>query len=238
MRLDARSFSFPSGHTLHAVGFAIAEAHLAAVFNRPGHEIIDHRTYFIASDGDMMEGVSHETASLAGHLGLGREHVAPDTRERSFQFAAGRDVGAARPAERRRQQRVQQAHPTPAEAGLLDDAADALQADEGESLAIDGTDGETFRFRPLIVGAGVEAVVLVVVRIELVWIERGWVTVDGVRITELGTRIQPGQRIEVASSARHTQQQQVTILLHKPIGIVSGQIIWSEPNRIRLPTGS
>lgn len=56
-----------------------------------------------------------------------------------------------------------------------------------------------------------------------VWIERGWVTVDGVRITELGTRIQPGQRIEVASSARHTQQQQVTILLHKPIGIVSGQ---------------
>ena len=56
----------------NAVGFAIAEAHLAAVFNRPGHEIIDHRTYFIASDGDMMEGVSHEAASLAGHLKLGK----------------------------------------------------------------------------------------------------------------------------------------------------------------------
>jgi 23S rRNA pseudouridine2604 synthase len=55
------------------------------------------------------------------------------------------------------------------------------------------------------------------------WIERGWVTVDGVRVDELGTRIQPGQRIEVDSSARRAQQQQVTILLHKPIGIVSGQ---------------
>jgi 23S rRNA pseudouridine2604 synthase len=56
-----------------------------------------------------------------------------------------------------------------------------------------------------------------------VWIERGWVTVDGRRITELGTRIQPGQRIEVDSCARRAQEQQVTILLHKPIGIVAGQ---------------
>jgi transketolase len=47
---------------------ALARAHLAAHFNRPGHEILDHRVYFLASDGDLMEGVSHEAASLAGHL--------------------------------------------------------------------------------------------------------------------------------------------------------------------------
>src|SRR5688572_17414212 len=56
----------------NAVGMAIAEAQLAALFNRPGHDIVDHRTYFIASDGDLMEGVSHEAASLAGHLKLGK----------------------------------------------------------------------------------------------------------------------------------------------------------------------
>jgi transketolase len=54
----------------NAVGMALAEAHLAATFNRPGHEIIDHRTYALASDGDIMEGVQSEAASLAGHLGL------------------------------------------------------------------------------------------------------------------------------------------------------------------------
>jgi len=56
----------------NAVGMAIAEAHLAAIFNRPGHEIVNHHTYVIASDGDMMEGVSHEACSLAGHLALGK----------------------------------------------------------------------------------------------------------------------------------------------------------------------
>ena len=56
----------------NGVGMAIAEAHLAARFNRPGHEIVNHRTYAIASDGDLMEGISHEAASLAGHLGLGK----------------------------------------------------------------------------------------------------------------------------------------------------------------------
>lgn len=57
---------------MNAVGMAIAEAHLAAVFNREGHAIINHRTYVICSDGDLMEGASHEAAALAGHLGLGK----------------------------------------------------------------------------------------------------------------------------------------------------------------------
>jgi transketolase len=57
---------------MNAVGMAIAEAHLAAVFNRPGHDIVDHYTYAICSDGDLMEGASHEAASVAGHLKLGK----------------------------------------------------------------------------------------------------------------------------------------------------------------------
>jgi transketolase len=56
----------------NAVGMAIAERWLAARFNRPGFEIINHCTYVIASDGDLMEGISHESCSLAGHLGLGK----------------------------------------------------------------------------------------------------------------------------------------------------------------------
>ena len=55
-----------------SVGFAIAEKFLGATFNKPGHEIIDHFTYGICSDGDLMEGVSNEAASLAGHLELGK----------------------------------------------------------------------------------------------------------------------------------------------------------------------
>ena len=51
---------------------AIAEAWLAARYNRPGHRIVDHYTYCICSDGDLMEGVSQEAASLAGHLRLGK----------------------------------------------------------------------------------------------------------------------------------------------------------------------
>jgi transketolase len=54
------------------VGMAIAERHLAAKYNRTGHEIVDHFTYGIVSDGDLMEGISHEAASLAGHLQLGK----------------------------------------------------------------------------------------------------------------------------------------------------------------------
>jgi transketolase len=55
-----------------AVGLALAEEMLAARFNRPGHDLIDHRTFTIASDGDIQEGVASEACSLAGHLGLGK----------------------------------------------------------------------------------------------------------------------------------------------------------------------
>ncbi|MFA6220751.1 MAG: transketolase [Desulfomonilaceae bacterium] len=56
----------------NAVGMAVAEASLAARFNKPGREIVNHFTYTLASDGDLMEGVSNEAASLAGHLRLGK----------------------------------------------------------------------------------------------------------------------------------------------------------------------
>src|SRR4029079_5902657 len=56
----------------NAVGMAIGEAQLAARYNRDGHAVVDHRTWVIASDGDLMEGVASEAASLAGHLKLGK----------------------------------------------------------------------------------------------------------------------------------------------------------------------
>jgi transketolase len=86
----------------NGVGMAIAETHLAAEFNRPGHSIVDHYTYAIVTDGDLMEGVASEAASLAGHLRLGKliylyddNHVSIDgstdlafTEDRIARFAA------------------------------------------------------------------------------------------------------------------------------------------------------
>lgn len=62
-----------------AVGMAMAEAHLAAKYNRPGYPVMDHYTYSIVGDGDLMEGISHEAASLAGHLKLGKLIVLYDS---------------------------------------------------------------------------------------------------------------------------------------------------------------
>jgi transketolase len=58
--------------TANAVGMAIAERMLASYFNRPEHEIVNHRTFALVSDGDLMEGISSEASSLAGHLKLGK----------------------------------------------------------------------------------------------------------------------------------------------------------------------
>jgi transketolase len=65
----------------NAVGMALAERWLAARFNQPNFNMVDHYTYVIASDGDLMEGVSHEVCSLAGHLGLGKLIVLYDDNE-------------------------------------------------------------------------------------------------------------------------------------------------------------
>ncbi|HEV3319918.1 MAG TPA: transketolase [Solirubrobacteraceae bacterium] len=62
----------------NAVGMAIAERFLAERFNRPGSEVVDHHTYAICSDGDLMEGISQEAASIAGHFGLGKLIVCYD----------------------------------------------------------------------------------------------------------------------------------------------------------------
>src|SRR5580765_2399844 len=82
----------------NAVGMAIAERYLAKYFNRPGHPIIDHHTYALVSDGDVMEGVACEAASLAGHLGLGKltylydaNHV---TLDGPLSLVMSEDVGA------------------------------------------------------------------------------------------------------------------------------------------------
>jgi transketolase len=74
----------------NGVGMAIAEAWLAARFNRPGHNIIDHYTYAICGDGDLMEGVTQEAASLAGHLRLGKLIYLYD--QNHISLAGGTDI--------------------------------------------------------------------------------------------------------------------------------------------------
>jgi transketolase len=81
----------PLGQGLgNVVGMAIAEAQLAARYNRPGHVLIDHHTWAIVSDGDLMEGVAAEAASLAGHLKLGKLTCLYD--DNHVTLAAGTDI--------------------------------------------------------------------------------------------------------------------------------------------------
>ena len=82
----------------HAVGMAMAERYLADRFNRPGHAIVDHQTWVVASDGDLMEGLASEAASLAGHLRLGKLTVIYDDNRITIDGTTARsfseDVGA------------------------------------------------------------------------------------------------------------------------------------------------
>src|SRR5580765_3199069 len=81
----------PLGQGLaNAVGMAIGEAHLAARYNRDGHAIIEHHTWALVSDGDLMEGVASEAASLAGHLKLGKLICLYD--DNQVTLAAGTDI--------------------------------------------------------------------------------------------------------------------------------------------------
>ena len=84
--------------TANAVGFALAESLLAARFNTPEHKLVDHFTYALVSDGDLMEGISHEAASLAGHLGLGKLVYLYDdnaiTIEGGMELASSEDTSA------------------------------------------------------------------------------------------------------------------------------------------------
>jgi transketolase len=73
----------------NGVGMAMAEAYLAAMFNRPGFPIVDHYTYAICSDGDLQEGISHEAAGMAGHLGLGKIIYLYDDNEITIEGATG-----------------------------------------------------------------------------------------------------------------------------------------------------
>ncbi len=81
----------PLGQGLaNSVGLAMAESHLAAIFNRDDMAVIDHYTYVMCGDGDLMEGISYEAASLAGHLGLGKLICLYD--DNSISIEGGTDI--------------------------------------------------------------------------------------------------------------------------------------------------
>jgi transketolase len=121
----------PLGQGLaNAVGMAMAEAQLAARYNRPEFEVIDHATYALVSDGDLMEGVAAEAASLAGHLGLGKLTCLYD--DNRVTLAAGTDITFSE--DRARRFEAYGWHTTAVEDGNDLEAIDAaLQAAHAES---------------------------------------------------------------------------------------------------------
>ena len=126
----------PLGQGLgNALGLAMAERWLAATFNRPGHEIVDHRTYVLASDGDMMEGISSEVASLAGTLRLGRLIVVYDANQVTLSATTdvtfSEDVGGRFEACGWHVQRIDGM-----DVGAVDMALRSAQADDRPSLIV------------------------------------------------------------------------------------------------------
>lgn len=119
----------------NTVGMAIASRHLAATFNRPGHAIVDHNIYAIVSDGDLMEGITHEAASLAGHLKLSNLICLYDdnriTIEGATDLAFSEDVLARFAAYGWHTQRVNDGNDPDA---VGDAIATALEQDQGPAL--------------------------------------------------------------------------------------------------------
>lgn len=113
----------------NAVGMAIAEAHLAARFNRPGYPLVDHFTYVLAGDGDLMEGVAREACSLAGHLRLGKLIVLYDDNKISLAGTTSltftEDVGAGFEAAGWHVQRVSDGN----DVDVINDAIGAARAE-------------------------------------------------------------------------------------------------------------
>jgi transketolase len=123
----------------NAVGMAIGEAHLAARYNRPGHTLFDHRTYVLASDGDLMEGVQAEAASLAGHLQLGKLIMLYDanrvTLSGTTSIAFTEDVGARYRSYGWHVQRVADGNDLPAIVRAIQAARDA--SDQPSLIIVD-----------------------------------------------------------------------------------------------------
>jgi transketolase len=127
----------PLGQGLaNAVGFALAERMLAARFNRDGHELVDHRTYAVASDGDMQEGVAAEASSFAGHLGLGRLTVFYD--DNQVQLAGPTSMGFSEDVAARYEAYGWHVQNLGENIGLdaLEDAISSAEADEGRPSLI------------------------------------------------------------------------------------------------------
>jgi len=125
----------PLGQGLvNAVGMAIAERRLAGEFNRPGHEIVDHRTYVICSDGDLQEGITAEASSLAGHLRLGKLVVLYDDNRIQLDgptaWTFTEDVLARYAAYGWHTQRVDDGN----DVAAIDDAISAAEADDRPSI--------------------------------------------------------------------------------------------------------
>ena len=115
----------------NGVGLAMAEAHLAATYNRSGHTVVDHRTFGIVSDGDVMEGVAYEAASLAGHLGLGKLVYLYDANQVTLAGSTGlvfsEDVGRRFEAQAWHVQRVEDGNDLAAIEAALQQAIDETE---------------------------------------------------------------------------------------------------------------